>query len=124
MHAPMTFSRRVASAVLLAGIALGGCSVATTTPAPTLQQQIEAARTRADHETLVAYYNKEATAARAKAAEHRKMGKSYQSQVASGRGGASMPSHCNALASNFDSAAAEFDGMAASHRQMAEQAKP
>ena len=124
MRTHMKFSRRVATPMLLAGFALSGCSVASTAPTPTLQQQIEAARTRSDHETLAAYYNGEAAAARAKAAEHRKLGKSYQSQAASGRGGASMPSHCNALANNFDGAAVEFDGMAASHKQLAEQAKP
>ena len=122
-------SRRIATLLLVSGIALGGialsgCAGVATAPSPALQQQIEAARTRADHEALVAYYDRQAAAARANGAEHRKMAKSYQGRFASGRGGASMPAHCNAIVSSYESIAAEYDGMAAAHRQMAEQAKP
>lgn len=124
MRTQLRFSRRFAAAVLLAGIALSGCTVATTAPTPAVQQQIEAARTRTDHEALVTYYNAEAATARAKAAEHRKMAKSYQGQIANGRGGANMPAHCNAIVNNYESMATEYDAMAASHRQMADQTKP
>ncbi len=116
--------RRIACALLLVGISLSGCAGFTTSPSPALQRQIEAAGTRADHEALVKYYNQEAAAARAKVAEHRQMAKSYQGMIAGGRGGGSMPAHCNAIASRYEDIAAQFDGMAASHRQMAEQAKP
>ncbi|MBI2751654.1 MAG: hypothetical protein HYX43_20545 [Burkholderiales bacterium] len=116
-------SRRIASALLLS-VVLAGCASGPNVPSPELQQRIEAARTRSDHEGLVTYYNQEAASARAKAAEHRKMAKSYQGMVAGGRGGASMPAHCNAIVSSYEGIAAEYDGMAASHRQMAEQTKP
>ena len=117
-------SRRIASVLLLIGIALTGCAGVATVPSPALQQQIEAARTRADHEALVTYYDREAAAARTKAAEHRKMARSYQGMVLGGRGGSSMPAHCNAIVSSYEGIASEYDGMAASHRQMAGQAKP
>ena len=116
--------RRLASVLLLVGIALSGCAGLATAPSPALQQQIEAARTRADHEALVKFYNGEAATARAKAAEHRKMATSYQGMIAGGRGSGNMPAHCNAIASSFESIATQFDGMAADHRQMADQAKP
>ncbi len=113
-------TRRIASLALLLGIALSGCAGITASTPPAVQQQIEAARTPADHEALVAYYDREAAAARVKAADHRKMARSYQG----GRGGASMPAHCNSVANSFDAIATEYDGMAASHRQLAQEAKP
>jgi hypothetical protein len=116
--------RRIAAVLLLAGIAMSGCAGLATAPSPALQQQIEAARTRADHEALVKYYNGAAATARANAAEHRKMATSYQGMISGGRGAGNMPAHCNAIASSYEGIATQFDGMAAGHRQMAEQAKP
>jgi hypothetical protein len=116
--------RRIASVLLLVGIALSGCAGLATAPSPALQQQIESARTRADHEALVKYYNAEAATARTKAAEHRKMATSYQGMIGGGRGGGNMVAHCNAIVSSYEGIAMQFDGMAAGHRQMAEQVKP
>lgn len=124
MKTNLKSSRRMAAVLLLAAIALSGCAGLATSPSPVLQQQIEAARTRADHEALVKYYNGEAAAARAKVAEHRKMATSYQGMISGGRGGGSIPAHCYAIASSYEGIAAQYDGMAASHQQMAEQAKP
>ncbi len=56
--------------------------------------------------------------------EVRKMAKDFQAMVASGRGGASMPAHCNAIASKNESIAKEYDAMAAGFRQLAKQAQP
>ena len=75
MKASFSPSLRAAGALLVLGIALSGCAELITSPSPAMQQQIEAARTPADHEALAAYYVKEATAARNKAEDHRKMGK-------------------------------------------------
>lgn len=113
-------SRRVAAALLVVGIALSGCAGFSTAPSAELQQKIEAASTRSDHEALVNFYAQEASSARAKAIEHRKMAKSY----IGGRGGASMQAHCNSIVKSYEGIATEYDAMAASHRQMAEQAKP
>lgn len=117
-------SRRMAAVLLLVGIALSGCAGLAASPSLELQQQIEVARTRGDHEALVKYYNGEAAAARAKVVEHRKMATSYQGMISGGRGGGSMSAHCYAIASSFEGIAAQYDGMAAGHKQMAEQAKP
>lgn len=116
--------RRIASVLLLSGIALGGCAGLTAPQSTALQQQIEGARTRADHEALVKHYTGEAAAARVKATEHRKLAASYLKVPMGGRGGANMPAHCNAIANNFDSVALQYDGMAASHQQMAAEVKP
>lgn len=114
----------LASSALLVSIALAGCaSGPTSTPAAATQERIEAAQSRADHEALAAYYDREASAARATAAEHRKMAVSYQ-RYQPGRGGGNMSAHCNSLARNYEGVATEFDGMSAGHRQMAAQARP
>lgn len=115
--------RRIASLLLLSAV-LAGCATGPSGPSPELLQRIESARTRSDHEALVAYYSQQAAAARALAAEHRKMAQSYQGMFAGGRGGASMPAHCNAIDRSQEGIAAEYEGMAAGHRQLAEQAKP
>jgi hypothetical protein len=115
--------RRIASAILLS-VVLAGCASAPNASPPDLLQQIESARTRGDHEALASYYDREASTARATAAEHRKMAASYQSMSSSGRGGASMPAHCNAIVRSQEEIAAEYEGMAAAHRQMGQQAKP
>jgi hypothetical protein len=123
MNSNLKFSRRVASAVLLSVI-LAGCASGPTSPPADLLQRIESARTQADHEGLAAYYDREASAARASAAAHRKMATSYQASIGGGRAGANMPAHCNAIVRSQEGIAAEYEGMAAAHRQMGQQAKP
>lgn len=115
--------RRIAALLLLSAV-LAGCASGPNEPSPDLLQKIESARTRSDHEALATYYTKQAAAARALAAEHRKMAQSYQGMFAGGRGGASLPAHCNAIVRSQEGIAAEYEGMAAGHRQIAEQAKP
>jgi hypothetical protein len=112
-------SLRYVAMALFLGVVVAGCAFGPNSLPPEIVQQIEAARTRGDHEALVAYYDREATAARAKAAEHRKMAKSYQGRAVSAKGGLSMPAHCNSIVSQYEGIAAEYDGMAAEHRQMA-----
>ena len=123
MNANPRLSRRMASALLLSVI-LAGCASGTISPPADLPQRIESARTQADHEALAAYYDREASAARASAASHRKMATSYQGMYAGGRGGASMSAHCNAIVRSQEAIATEYEGMAAAHRQMGQQAKP
>lgn len=123
MNSKLASSRRIVSQLLLAAL-LTGCASGPSGPSPDLLQRIQSARTRGDHEELATYYTKQATAARAVAAEHRKMAQSYQGMFAGGRGGASMPAHCNAIVRSQDAVAAEYDAMAAGHQKMAAEAKP
>jgi hypothetical protein len=102
---------------------LAACAVDPKSPPAEIQQRIEAARTRADHEGLATYYDKEASSARAIAADHRRMAKSYGAAPATGRG-TSMSAHCNAIVRQYEGIAVEFDGLAAGHRQMAAGAQP
>ena len=112
---------RIASALLLS-VVLAGCASEPKSSSPELQQQIEAARTRTDHAALATHYDREAARARASATEHRSMAQSYQRM--GGRTAATMPAHCNALVSMYESIAAEYAGMAADHRGLAAQAQP
>lgn len=123
MTSKLTSSRRIIS-LLLVGAALAGCATGPSGSSPELLQKIESASTRSDHEALATYYDQQAAAARALAAEHRKMARSYQGMLGGGRGGASMPSHCNAIVRNQEGIAVEYEAMAAGHRKLAEHAKP
>ena len=123
MNANFNFPRRIASAILL-GVILTGCASGPTAPPVDLLQRIESASTKGDHEALAAYYDREASTARASAVTHRKMATTYQGMIGSGRGNASMPAHCNAIVREQEAIATEYEGMAAAHRQMEQQAKP
>lgn len=120
----LVFSRRATSLLVLAGVAFSGCAGAAMAPSQSLHQRIEAASSRADHQALATYFSAEAAQARAKAAEHRDMIQAYQRQVAAGRSNANMPTHCNMLIKGYESMATEYELMAVSHRQMAEQTNP
>lgn len=122
MNANLKFPRRIATALLLSVI-LAGCASGPIAPPADLLQQIESARTQADHEALAAYYDRRASAARTSAATHRKMATSYQGMIGGGRGAASMPAHCNAIVRSQEAIATEYEGMAEAHRQMGQQAK-
>ena len=122
MNTRMQTARRLAL-VLLVSTVLAACTSAPNVPPAELLQRAESARTQADYEALAAEYDRQAAAARSIATEHRKMAKSYQAMIA-GRGGASMPAHCNAIADKNEGLAKDYDAMAAAFLQMAKQAQP
>lgn len=122
MNTHLKLSRRFAS-VLLLGIVLASGAPAQTVTAPELMQKMETARTRGDYEALATHYDQQAIAIRGIATEHRKMAKNFQGMIAGGRGGASMPAHCNAIVSKSEGLAKEYDGMAAAYRKLAKQAQ-
>jgi len=119
----LTSLQPIVSLVLLS-VVLTGCATDPKVASPELQQRIEAARTRADHQALTTYYEREAAGARATAAEHRQMAKTYQGMALSGRGGGSMTAHCNSIVRMYEGIAAAYDDLATDHRQMAERAQP
>jgi hypothetical protein len=125
MQLAKIFSSLLTLVALCIGVAISGCAVVAPPPAPatlSLQQRIDAAHTRADHEKLEAYYRGEAATARIKAGEHREMIKAYERQVAGGRSNANMSTHCLSLIASYESIAADYERLAASHRQMADHA--
>lgn len=123
MNANLILARRVAIGCTFA-LALAGCASGPASTPLEIAQRIEAANTRADHESLASYYLVEAAKARTAASTHLKMAKSYQFQAVSGRSGASMPVHCHSLVQSYEGIAKGYDAMAASHREMAALARP
>jgi hypothetical protein len=117
-------SLRLALIVVLGGV-LAACAVEPRSASPELLQRIESARTRADHESLAAYYDQQAAASRSSADEHRRMAKSYGMKALNPRGsGPYMTDHCEGLVTKYEGIAAEFSAMAAGHRQMGAMATP
>jgi hypothetical protein len=86
-----------------------------------IDQMIASAKTPADHQAIADYYQKQADAAAAKAAEHTKMAKEYKS----GSFGAKthFHEHCETLARIYRSEAKEYAELADEHRRMAAKAK-
>jgi hypothetical protein len=78
---------------------------------------VESAATPGQHEALAKYYHGKAASERKKAAEHKAMGAAY--------GGTKMTiaqsekEHCAKLVTLHESAAAEYDAMAAEHESLA-----
>jgi hypothetical protein len=99
-------------------------------PAKAMDAMITGAKTAADHEALAAQYDKDAADAKAKAAEHRKMGESYKglAGVTGGKAGGAaaataMPQHCASLAKSYEEQAQMYTAMAAAERELAKAAK-
>lgn len=120
MSSDMLSTRRLAT-VGLVGLVLAGCAAVAPGPSVDLLQRIESARTRADHESLAAHFSKEAASAREKAGLHRRMARTYQSSAA--RGANALPAHCNAIVRSQEALAADYDAMAAAHREFARQSQ-
>ena len=113
---------RGASALLLS-VVLAGCASGPPEHSPALHQQIESATTVSEHSALATYYDREAAAARASAADHRSRALKYPASSGP-RGPTSLRAHCNSIAQNFDAIATEYVALAADHRGLAGQAKP
>jgi len=96
-------------------------------PAKSMDAMISGAKTAADHEALAAQYDKDAADAKAKAAEHRKMGEAYKGQpaVTGGKaaGVSAMPQHCDSLSKSYDEQAQMYTAMASAERELAKVAK-
>lgn len=124
MKMKLISSRLIVSALAM-GVAFSCQAAGPIEPPPSreLQRRIDTAHSRSDHEALAAHYFKQADAARLKVAEHRKLAKSYESLLASGKGGANMVEHCNSIARSYELISAGYDGMGEGHQQLANDAK-
>jgi hypothetical protein len=88
-----------------------------------LEKAIAGAKTPADHEAIASYYDKESAAAKAKAAEHRRLAETYRTLSVSPRSQVpSMENHCRQLVQDYESIATEYASLAGEHRQMAREA--
>src|SRR5262245_21436691 len=116
----------VALVVMAAALCLPAGSTSAQ-PVKTMDAMITGAKTAADHEALAAQYDKDAADAKAKAAEHLKMGAAYKGQpaVTGGKaaGVSAMPEHCERLAKSFEEQAQMYTDMATAERALAKTAK-
>lgn len=87
-----------------------------------MEQMITRAKASADHEALVASYEKEAQEARQKQAQHQQMRDAYATiPVLKTKTGA--VAHCDAIAKKYEEIAKEYEAMAQMHRDLAKAAK-
>ena len=113
-----------AGAVLAAAIlTLGGCAAYGPVKPAGLEQKIEAARTRADHEQIASLYEQQAGADKAAAERHRGMALAYGRSWTYRGGQGNMAPHCENLARTYQQAAEENLALAKEHRQAAAEAK-
>lgn len=114
------------SAVLLAAVvALSGCvagEVQKSEVRAAPWTKAAAARTRADHEDLAAWYLREAESASERAAAHRKIRDGYASSPGF-YDAAGMVGHCTNLVNHNAQAAKDNAALAELHRRLADEAK-
>lgn len=109
----------VFAALLAVNLSLSGC-ISSGSPKPArLQEKIEDARTKADHEKLAGYYEREANTLQAKAKQHAQRAQAYGPPTGYARLENDLARHCNYLASNYRDAAETNVELAKLHRRMA-----
>jgi hypothetical protein len=117
------------AALFAAGLSLAGCATQAVQEREPLAQRIANARTRADHEALAAWFEREATEARERAETHRKMGQHYERwaytyyrQVPDAGLSGGFVRRCETLVRLHEQAAEENLALAKLHRQVAAEA--
>ena len=112
--------RKIAVALVLGSLVFLPRLAAAQTHEKYLEElAIEGADTPAKHEALAMHFHAKASDARAEAARHEAMAKSYRLGPHKGTEAAEMAQHCSKIAANEESTAKEFDALAKSHEEMA-----
>jgi hypothetical protein len=106
--------------LLGATLALPSRSFAQAVTDSNIAEKISSAKTPADHEAIAGYYSAQANAEKAKVDTHAKMIAAYQGL---GKSGTGMVTHCTNIANKEKATAADYEAMAAAHRDMAKSAK-
>jgi len=117
-----TLTKRLASGVLISGVALLLISACAPLGKMThdMDAMIQKATTKADHEALATHYEQEAKALQAKAADHRTMAQTYAKSGGYAVTKGNLLQHCESLAATYEKAAGENLELAKQHRQLAE----
>ena len=111
----------VFAALLAVTLPLSGCISSGIQKPARLQEKLEAARTKADHDELAGYYEQEANALRAKAKQHEQKAKASGPPTGYARLKDSFARHCNYLANKYRDDAEANLALAKLHRRMAEE---
>lgn len=103
-------------------VSLAACSTQGPTPPLGVEQRIEIASSRIDHEEIAAQYDRQAVVDAAAAKRHHGYAQTYRRNV-SPRSGvqahAALAKHCENLARTYQQAADENNAVAQLHRQLA-----
>lgn len=118
---------KVREHIVIAAIAIGfsilggGSSTAPAATAPDSLESlvVESAKTPGQHAALADYFRAQAAVARATAARHETMRRTYA--VRQFRRRDAMRGHCRALVEKYEAAAKALDALAAEHRKLAGQ---
>lgn len=106
--------------LVAASLMLGGCASGPPAGAGRLEQQVQSASTRSDHEKIASAYDEQAGVEKASAQRHERMAQSYRQGRNSSPG---MAAHCDNLVRTYNQTADELVALAKMHRQMAAEAK-
>lgn len=87
-----------------------------------LGEMIATAKTPADHEAIAKQYDTLAAQEKSKAEMHKRMGQNYKQVGGAPVGKYNLVGHCDNLSKNATKDAAEYEKLAAAHRDMAKQA--
>lgn len=109
----------VFAALLAVNLSLGGCISSGSQKPSRLQEKLEDARTKADHEELAGYYEQEANALQAKAKQHEQKAQAYGAPTGYARLENDLARHCNYLAGKYRDTAEANLALAKPHRRMA-----
>ena len=110
-----------ALAVLVAASSiLAGCASGPTTAVIGLEEQVQSASTRSDHERIASSYEQQAGVEKASGQRHERMARTYRQGKNPAPG---MAAHCDSLARMYMQTGNELMGLARMHRQMAAEAK-
>ena len=111
----MHWTTRVAAASVAAGLLMLGSTASAVDVTP---QQLQAAKTPADHEAIAQAYDEEARALDKRAAGHRSMAQAYASPNPKGSWSPNMVKHCESLATQAEAAARDYRALADEHRKL------
>ena len=113
-------------ALVGAAITVAGCASQRPVPPAGLDQKIEHAISRADHEGLASQYEQQAAVASAAATRHKGYAAIYRKNTSPRSGPeahVTLAKHCESLAQAYEQAASENLAMARLHRDLAAEAK-
>jgi outer membrane murein-binding lipoprotein Lpp len=117
------FSR---GALVGAAIAVAGCASPLPLPPAGLEQKIEHAISRTDHEDLAGQYERQAAVDSAAATRHKGYAAIYRrnrSPRSSPEAHVALARHCESIAQAYEQAANEHAALAKLHRELAREAK-
>lgn len=108
--------------LLAAAVTVASCASETMVHPVAIDQKIEAARDRADHDEIASLYDQQAGKDRAAAEQHRRLAQVYRGRT-SRNIPPDMANHCDNLAQVYEQAAAEHSQLAKEHRRIAHELK-